>query len=162
MVGTVKKSTDTRLFRWLSRKVRQVCDGGFRFRTRYLLTLVSPMLMASLSNSPWMRGAPQPGFSLLKWRMRLRISRGTAGRPGLPRRTFHVQNSRNALRCQAMTVSGLTIVSDERQSCPHAGEPDPQESVRCVQLRALVRGALKDTDLVAERNVLQLQRSAGF
>src|SRR4051794_34781804 len=27
MVGTVKKSTDTRLFRWLSRKVRQVCDG---------------------------------------------------------------------------------------------------------------------------------------
>ena len=35
-----------------SRKVRHVCEGGFRVRTRYLLTLVSPMSMPSLSNSP--------------------------------------------------------------------------------------------------------------
>src|SRR5437870_4672194 len=28
-VGTTKKSTATRLPTWLSRKVRQVCDGGF-------------------------------------------------------------------------------------------------------------------------------------
>jgi hypothetical protein len=36
-VGTVKKSTETRLRRWLSRKVRQVCDhGGLRWRTMYL------------------------------------------------------------------------------------------------------------------------------
>jgi hypothetical protein len=52
MVGTVKKSTDARLFRWFSRKVRHLWDGGFRFRMRYLLTLVSPMLMPSFSNSP--------------------------------------------------------------------------------------------------------------
>ena len=32
--------------------VRQVWDGGLRPRTRYLLTLVSPMSMPSLSNSP--------------------------------------------------------------------------------------------------------------
>jgi hypothetical protein len=31
------------------------CDDGFRLRTRYLPTLVSPMSMPSLSNSPWMR-----------------------------------------------------------------------------------------------------------
>src|SRR5260370_2849939 len=33
MVGTVKKSMDTVLFTWLSRKVRHVCEGGFPGRT---------------------------------------------------------------------------------------------------------------------------------
>src|SRR4051794_7089964 len=109
-----------------------------------------------------MRGAPQPGFSLLMWRMRSRTSRGTAGRPGLPLRIFHVQKRRNALRCQRTTVSGLTITSDERQVRPHAGEPDPQKTVSSLQPGALLRGALKDTDLMPERNILQLQRSAAF
>src|SRR5258706_10607016 len=36
--------------------------SGLWLRTRYLLTLVSPMSMPSLSNSPWMRGAPQKGI----------------------------------------------------------------------------------------------------
>src|SRR5262249_54086239 len=39
MVGTVKKSTETIVFTWLSREVRQVCEGGLWRRTRYLLTL---------------------------------------------------------------------------------------------------------------------------
>ena len=38
------------------------------------------------------------------------------GLPGWPWRPFHVQNNRKLLRCQAMTVSGLTMTSDERQS----------------------------------------------
>jgi hypothetical protein len=41
MVGTVKKSTETMDFTWLSRKVRQVWEGGWRRRTRDLFTLVS-------------------------------------------------------------------------------------------------------------------------
>ena len=41
--------------------MRQVCDGGLRPRTMYLLTLVSPMSMPSLSSSPWMRGALDSG-----------------------------------------------------------------------------------------------------
>src|ERR1035437_4937329 len=53
MVGTVKKSIETVVFTWFSRKVRQVCEGGFRRWTRYLLTLVSPMSMPSLRSSPW-------------------------------------------------------------------------------------------------------------
>src|SRR6516225_5174704 len=52
MVGTGKKSTETMDFTWLSRKVRQVGEGGLWRRTRYLLTLVSPISMPSLSNSP--------------------------------------------------------------------------------------------------------------
>jgi hypothetical protein len=32
MVGTVKKSMDTVVFRWFSKKVRHVCEGGLRRR----------------------------------------------------------------------------------------------------------------------------------
>ena len=38
-VGTVKKSTETRLRMWLSRNECQVCEGGFRWRTTYLDTV---------------------------------------------------------------------------------------------------------------------------
>ena len=56
--------------------------------------------------------APQPGFSRFMRRMRARISGDTAGRPGWPRRTFQVQKVRNALRCQAVTVSGWKIFKE--------------------------------------------------
>jgi hypothetical protein len=36
----------------ISRKVRQVCEGGFGRRTMYLPTLVSPTWIPSLSSSP--------------------------------------------------------------------------------------------------------------
>ena len=48
----VLTAAETLVFMWLSRKVRQVWEGGLWRRTRYLLTLVSPMSMPSLSNSP--------------------------------------------------------------------------------------------------------------
>src|SRR5712691_6688834 len=82
----------------------------------YLLTLLSPMSMPSLSSSPWMRGAPQLGFSRHILRIRSRTSREMTGRPGWPRRTFQVQNRRKPARCQATTVSGLTMARAERQS----------------------------------------------
>src|SRR5215831_15141772 len=78
--------------------------------------LVSPMSMPSLSNSPWMRGAPQSGLSRLILRISCRISLDTGGRPGWPRRIFQVQNNRKPLRCQPMTVSGLTMTNEDRQS----------------------------------------------
>src|ERR1035437_6740344 len=90
--------------------------SGFRRWTMYLLTLVSPMSMPSLRSSPWMRGAPRIEFSRLIFRISLRISFDTGGRPGWPRRTFQIQNSRNPLRCQAMTVPGLTMQRAERYS----------------------------------------------
>src|SRR5215467_2315092 len=102
---------------WLFRKVRQVCEGGLRCRTMYLATLVSQMVMPNLSSSPWMWGAPHRGLSRLICRIKSRTSRGTAGRPGLPRRTFQVQNRRKPWRCHAMTVSGRTMASAARQFC---------------------------------------------
>jgi hypothetical protein len=50
----VKKSTEDQIFTWLLGKVRQVCEGGLWCRTTYLATVVSPMSMPSLSNSPRM------------------------------------------------------------------------------------------------------------
>src|SRR5215472_16119214 len=70
------------------------------------VTVLSAMLMPSLSNSPWMRGAPQVGFSRHILRIRSRTSRGSAGLPGWPRRIFHAQNRPKPRRCQASTVSG--------------------------------------------------------
>src|SRR5215472_10400012 len=117
IVGTLKKSTETNVLAWLFRKVRQVCEGGLRRRTMYLATLVSPMVMPNLSSSPWMWGAPHRGLSQLICRIKSRTSRGTAGRPGLPQRTFQVQNRRKPWRCHAMTVSGRTMASAARQFC---------------------------------------------
>ena len=108
-----------------------------------------------------MRGARQRGFSLLMRRMRSRTSGGTGGRPGLHLRIFHVQNSRNAFRCQALTVSGLTIIRPT-PVCPHAGQPNPQQSVGCVQARAFLRRTFQHADLMPERNILQLHSRAGF
>jgi hypothetical protein len=101
--------------------ILQECAPGLRRRLAaahhvYLLTLLSPMSMPSLSSSPWMRGAPQMGFSRHILQIRSRTSREMAGRPGWPRRTFPVQNKPKPARCQAMTVSGLTMASTERQS----------------------------------------------
>ena len=69
----------------------------------------------SFKSSPWIRGAPHRVFSRDIRRTRWRISLDTGGRPGSPRRDFHVQKSLNPLRCQPMTVSGLTITSAWRQ-----------------------------------------------
>src|SRR5262252_5811612 len=62
-----------------------------------------------------MRGAPQSGFSRLSRRISSRTFFGTGGRPACPRRTFQVQNRRKLLRCQAMTVVGLTMINGDRQ-----------------------------------------------
>ena len=69
----------------------------------------------SFKSSPWIRGAPHRVFSprhpsdqiadLPRHRRSARFSR----------RDFHVQKSLNALRCQPMTVSGLTITRAWRQ-----------------------------------------------
>src|SRR3982074_1408922 len=53
-------------------KVFHPCDGGPRRRTMYLATVDWAISMPSLSNSPWIRGAPHSGFSRLICRTRLR------------------------------------------------------------------------------------------
>jgi hypothetical protein len=52
---------------------------------------------------------PQQGFSFTIRRMRVRTSASTLGLPSLFGRERRRQNNRNPTRCQATTVSGLTI-----------------------------------------------------
>jgi|ERR1035438_1715303 hypothetical protein len=59
--------------------------------------------------------APQSGLARLMVRIRSRTSCETVGLPVLPCRTFQVQNNRKPFRCQAMTVSGLTMTSADFQ-----------------------------------------------
>src|SRR2546426_6790148 len=68
----------------------------------------------SLSNSPWMRGAPQSGFASAMVRTRFTSSEPTGGRPVRPRRDFQVQKARKPCRCQRITVSGRTSWSASR------------------------------------------------
>src|ERR1700677_799049 len=49
----------------------------------YLPTLVSPISMPSLSNSPWMRGAPKSGLARLMVWIRYRTSPETVGLPAI-------------------------------------------------------------------------------
>src|SRR5216684_8298771 len=55
--------------------------GWPRRSTMYLATLDCAISNPSLSSSPWMRGAPQSGFSTLIRRINTRISVSICGRP---------------------------------------------------------------------------------
>src|ERR1700674_586447 len=100
---------------WLSRNVPHVWDGGFRLRTKVFGHAGLADIDAELEQLAVNARRTPPAFSRLIRRIRSRMSRETAGRPLFPLLIFHDQNIRNALRCQATTVSGLTTTSAERQ-----------------------------------------------
>src|SRR5882762_9309956 len=67
--------------------------------------------------------------------MRSMTSRDTEGRPR-GWRLFHFQYSRNPLRCQAMTVSGLTMSNADRQPLQNrASHAHRNRSVRLKRSR---------------------------
>ena len=78
MVGAMSKSMAAMSGAWLRRKVRHPWLGGPRRLTMYLATLDCATSNPSLSSSPWMRGAPQSGFSMLIRRINTRRSSRSA------------------------------------------------------------------------------------
>jgi DNA-binding transcriptional LysR family regulator len=64
----------------LCKKVRHPWLGDARRLTMYLATLDCATSNPSLSSSPWMRGAPQSGFSTLIRRINTRSSMSICGR----------------------------------------------------------------------------------
>ena len=62
----------------------------------------------------WIEFIYPTGLARDIFRISARTSEGTVGRP-VRRRLFHVQSRRKPRRCQAMTVSGLTMTSAVRQ-----------------------------------------------
>jgi hypothetical protein len=104
-VGTTKKSTATRLPRWLSRKVLQVCDGGLRWRTRYLDTVACEIDPRFLEFPVNPRRAPE-GIRVGHPSDERSDLRGD-GRAACPfRRLFQVQKSLKPVRCHRITVAG--------------------------------------------------------
>src|SRR5262249_5203212 len=94
---------------WLCRKVRHPWEGGPHRLTMYFATLDCATSKPSLSNSPWIRGAPTGGLSTLVRGMRGRRSASFWGGPqgGW---VFHRQYRRKPARCQRTRVSGRMIV----------------------------------------------------
>ena len=77
----------------------------------YLATVRCARMMPSLSNSPWIRGAPHRGLARLISRMRVIVFGAMVFRPALEGRLFHFQKMRKPSLCQWMTVPGLTRYS---------------------------------------------------
>jgi hypothetical protein len=75
------------------------------------------------------------------------------------RRTFQVQNKRKPARCQATTVSGLTMASAERQSLQRRDSQTHNRRSVEVNLGRFFRGSLKHADLVAQSEVLEPEGS---
>jgi hypothetical protein len=75
------------------RECSRVCDGGFRYRVRYLRTVVSDAVCPSSASSDWTCGTPQPGLSRDIRRISFRRSASVFRRPTLPLRGFHRQNN---------------------------------------------------------------------
>ena len=61
-----------------------------------------------------------------------------AGSTHFPRRVFHVQNRRNPLRCQSITVAGLTLMELGCQSA-QAADNQAKKTISGGQLRPLHR-----------------------
>jgi len=82
-----------------------------------------------------------------------RTSCGTLGRPALPRCIFHVQNKRKPFRCQATTVSALTIIRADFQSA----------HTRCNQTQEIRSVGVNFNRLGADRrNTVSCCRRARF
>ena len=126
----------------LEERVPGLRGYGFGRRGMSRATVRCETSNPSLSNSPWMRGAPQSGFANVMVRTRFASSGLTGGRPVRPRRDFQVQKARKPCRCQRITVSGRTRCSaschlahfwesqiqSARSRRPNCGRLDPWRS----------------------------------
>jgi hypothetical protein len=94
----VPVEVDAKLPMWLARNVRQVCDGAVSRSGRYRNTVRSETVIPDVSNSPWIRGAPQRRFAVAMRPMRVPSSESILGLPGRrsERRLQHPRNLRDA------------------------------------------------------------------
>ena len=74
MVGATNKSMAAMSGRGYAERCAIPGSAGLRRLTMYLATLDCATSNPSLSSSPWMRGAPQSGFSMLIRRINARRS----------------------------------------------------------------------------------------
>ena len=161
MVGTVKKSTEPKLWMWFSRNVRQVWAGGFRLRTRYLLTLVSPILMPRLELAMNARRTParvlpaheQNQISNLAWDRRP---------PGLASPDLPCPEDPKRLAMPSHNCFRFHNYEPRSPVCPDAGTPTHDSRSAAYNRGRFFTERSQNTDLVPECNVLQLQSGTVF
>jgi hypothetical protein len=78
----VTVEVNARVPMWFAKNVRQVWDRLVCRSGRYRDTVRSETVKPSLSNSPWIRGAPQRPLAVAIRGMRLRSCASMRGRPG--------------------------------------------------------------------------------
>ena len=140
---------------WFRRNVLQDCEGGLRPCTMYLETVEWATSNPSISNSPWIRGAPQSGFSLLIRRMRSRSSRSTFGRPALFR-----DFQRKRCEAGAMPSQDSFRLHDPgyvEQAGPNPRHSYQQRPITAVQPQPRRRSPQCDVKLMMKKQVLGFQ-----
>jgi len=107
---------------WLCRKLRQVGEGTLGRQGVQRPTVAWLILIPSLSSSPWMRGAPHNGLSLLIRRIKAGISVPIVGRPG---------SAREAEALAMPLDHGCRLDQDHRINDlrPNPIKPHPQQPV---------------------------------
>src|ERR1700680_245708 len=134
IVGTVKKSIAAIASRWFRRKVSQRLARSGSFGVRFIQRemVLSERSKPSMRSSPWIRGAPQVGFSATIRKINSRTSFGVGLLPTCFR-TLEInrQYIRKPVRCQRTTVSGVTT----RRACFH-----PDQARRAITQKSLSKG----------------------
>jgi hypothetical protein len=118
-------------------------DGGFGNLNAQL----------ELAVNAW--SAPQRGLLRLSIRIRSRTCCGMQGRPGLPPRILHLQNKPKFLRCQATTVSGLTIIRADCQSLHTRRNQTQKIRLAGVSFRRFGHRPTQDGELLPQGEVFQ-------
>jgi len=111
----VKKSTEAKPWTWLFKKAFQVWEGGSRCLCNRSGYRALGNLHSQLEQLPVSAGAPHSRLAAAIFRIRARIAGLASGRPPL-RLEIRLQKRRKPWRCQATTVSGLTMTSGRCQS----------------------------------------------
>src|ERR1700694_3048038 len=149
IVGTVKKSIAAIASRWFRRKASQRLAGsgslGARFIQREIV--LSERSKPSMRSSPWIRGAPQVGFSATIWKINSRTCFGVRLLPTCVRTLeMSLQYIRKPVRCQRTRVSGVTSM----RACFHLTRIDERRSRRACRADLCSDG---DADVSAQRVV---------
>src|SRR5262249_46453208 len=135
-VGMVAQECPPRL-RWRSSVFDHVFGDGVDSATS----------KPSLSSSPWMRGAPHNGLSLLICWIRSRTSRSIFGRPARCR-DFQRQKFLKPARCQRRIVSRLHHLEKVKQIWQNPRDPYKNRPVPPVQPQTKGRPPQGDVELM--------------
>ena len=149
--------------RWLRRNASQRRPGSGSWAARFTQREMvrSEMLNPSFSSSPWMRGAPQVGFSatIRKIRSRSSLLNGFLPPTGRVRESQAQYNSKAG---PMPADHGLRLDNDQRllPTRPQAFQRDPEQLIETAQSRARSFG-MDSQQLLAQGEVLENEVFSG-